>query len=92
MSCAYGTSMEASQPVCCSASSCQREAIVYLSGRPLCYEHYITNLNELNELGLSPRGLTEAPTNINGSLPLERRVRESVQPPEHAKDKEHTHD
>jgi hypothetical protein len=84
--------MEASQLVCCAAAGCRREAIVFLSGRPLCYEHYVTNLNELHELGLTPRGLTESPDNINGTQPLERRVREPVEPPDKVNEKERKHD
>jgi hypothetical protein len=74
----------------CHADDCGRMAIVYLGGRPLCYQHYIENLNELNHLGLTPRGLTEDRESMNGSLPLERRVRESAEPPrpKHARPKE----
>jgi hypothetical protein len=55
---------------------------VYLGGRPLCYQHYVENLNELNHMGLTPRGLTEDKGSINGSTPMERRIREPAQPPE----------
>lgn len=74
--------MEASELLRCSAADCERDAIVFLSGRPLCYQHYVSNLNELHELGLTPRGLTEDAKNMNGTHPLERRVRTSVDPPE----------
>lgn len=66
----------------CRTDQCERDAIVFLSGRPLCYQHYVDNLNELNQLGLTPRGLTEDRHNMNGSRPIERRVREPVEAPE----------
>jgi len=70
------------QPFKCQADACERDAIVYLGGWPLCYQHYVTNLNELNHMGLTPRGLTEDRESINGSQPVERRIREPAQPPE----------
>ncbi|MFI5265878.1 MAG: hypothetical protein ACHQ7M_00730 [Chloroflexota bacterium] len=55
---------------------------MYLGGRPLCYEHYLQNLNELNHLGLTPRSLTEGKNSMNGTEPVERRIREPARPPE----------
>ncbi len=56
----------------CQVPDCPNRAIVYLSGRALCAEHYVENLNELNDLGLTPRGL---------SGPEERLVRAPVEGP-----------
>ena len=36
---------------------CERRAIVLLGGRPMCAEHYVDNLNEVNRLGLTPGNL-----------------------------------
>jgi hypothetical protein len=49
----------------CQAANCEREAIVFLTGRPLCVEHYVEQVNALNDLGLTPRGLTEDQPSIN---------------------------
>ncbi|HVA25048.1 MAG TPA: hypothetical protein VMW62_11725 [Chloroflexota bacterium] len=70
------------EPLKCQGEACERNAIVYLGGRPLCYQHYVDNVNELNQLGLTPRGLTEARESINGSPPVERLIREPARPPE----------
>lgn len=67
-------------PIVCQVPKCDRKAIVYLSGRALCLEHYVENLNELNELGLTPRGLSEKAT-PGEDAPAERRVREPVNRP-----------
>lgn len=66
----------------CHTQGCRKDAIVFLAGRPLCYEHYVENLNELNEMGLTPRGLTEDAQSINGTRPVERLVREPAHGPE----------
>ena len=40
-------------PADCHSPGCRRGAVVYLAGRPLCSEHYLQNLNELNQLALN---------------------------------------
>ncbi|HEX6510988.1 MAG TPA: hypothetical protein VF157_01730 [Chloroflexota bacterium] len=70
---------EPGDPPRCHAPACGREAIVYLGGRPLCGEHYLQNVNELNDLGLTPRSLSEQKT--NGKAPQERLIREPVEGP-----------
>ncbi len=64
--------------VTCWTTDCDKKGIVWLSGRPLCPEHYLQQVNELNELGLTPRGVTEAKENIDNTPALERRVREPL--------------
>ena len=67
-------------PADCHSPGCRRGAVVYLAGRPLCSEHYLQNLNELNQLGLTPRGLSEDRPAPGEQIP-ERRIRESVEGP-----------
>jgi hypothetical protein len=62
----------------CCMSDCGKEGIVLLNGRALCPQHYLQQVNELNDIGLTPRGVTEAKENMNGSPPIVRRVREPV--------------
>jgi len=64
----------------CSVTGCTRPSIVLLSGQPLCSEHYIYELNELNDLGLSPGNLSrEEGPDPRSSGPI--RISEPVQPP-----------
>ncbi len=65
-------------PVQCWTTDCAKEGIVWLSGRPLCPQHYLQQVNELNDLGLTPRGMTEAKQSIDNTPAIERRVREPV--------------
>ena len=41
----------------CAVPNCGRRAVVFLAGRPLCAGHYVENVNELNDLGLTPGNL-----------------------------------
>ena len=38
----------------CQIDGCDKDAIVWLSGRALCAQHYLQNVNEVNDLGLTP--------------------------------------
>lgn len=68
------------KPPVCHGPSCSKQALVYLSGRALCAEHYLETLNELNDLGLTPRGLSEKPEPGESPAP-ERRIRAPVEGP-----------
>ena len=72
----------------CHVPDCGKDALVYLTGRPLCSEHYLENVNELNDLGLTPRGLYEGRFS-SGEAPEDRQVREPVEGPrERARNRE----
>jgi len=71
----------------CDCPGCKKPALVFLEGRPLCAEHYVENLNEVNRLGLTPRGLTEDKS-VSDEAPMERRVREPVDSPKRPAPKE----
>jgi hypothetical protein len=62
----------------CAGCGCKKPAIVWLSGRPLCLEHYIGDLNELNDLGLTPGLSREGGPAPRSTGPA--RVRELVDP------------
>jgi hypothetical protein len=67
-------------PQSCTIPGCARRGIVLLSGWPLCSEHYVEKLNELNDLGLTPGNLSrEGGPDPRSSEPA--RITEEVRPP-----------
>jgi hypothetical protein len=69
----------------CASSDCPRRAIVFVSGMPLCVEHYVANMHELNDLGLTPGNLSrEGGPDPRSTSPA--RITEPVKPPAYKPD------
>jgi hypothetical protein len=74
--------------IACEAPNCAKQAIVFVSGKPFCSEHYIANVNALNELGLTPGNLSrEGGPDPRSASPV--RITEPVNAP--ARKPESTH-
>ena len=76
--------LDQADSLCCVAG-CGKRAIVLVCGEPLCAEHYIENVNELNALGLTPGNLAreEGPEpRPNGPVRVSEDVRGAARRPE----------
>src|SRR5438067_3500742 len=66
----------------CHMSGCERRAIVWLGGRALCAQHYIYNVNEVNDLGLTPRNLAGGDdADVPATHREQPRISHPVEPP-----------
>ena len=72
------TSEQRPGPVQCAAIGCAKDGVVLLNGQPFCGNHYLQQVNALNDMGLTPRGMVEAKDDIDGTPPIERLVREPL--------------